>query len=405
MIARVVLCLSFLSQLFLSGVLPEEKNAEIVTNVAATYIYGDSITFTLQVVDPAEISELTLQIEPEAQARRAIPLTPDGSQNIQYQYDLDANPIQPFSRVYYWFEIRYRDGSTRKSPSFWFDYVDDTFLWKTNESDLFVIHYVDQDNSFAQKVQNIARDGLKEATKLLPVVPRIPIQIYLYPDLNSLQTALSKSHQPWVAGHADPELGVILVSLPGTGEESASLERQIPHELMHILQYSVTGASYSNTPTWLLEGMASSVELYPDPDRQRILKTASDTNALIPIETLCLPFSEDAQSAYLAYAESQSFVTYLSQRFGSSSLNRLLSAYANGLDCNSGVKQVYTLTLSQLENDWHQAVFSGKTQSVSYLEYWPVFLLSAIILVSLTLIGIRVIGRRKLYQELTTHGK
>lgn len=405
MIPRMILCLSILGRLLVSGISPEMAGTEIVTNVTANYEFGKNIIFNFQLTQPSEVVQAVLQIEPDTQSRREVPISLNGDASTQLRYDLEANPILPFSRVYYWFEIQYRDGETRKSPSFWFDYVDNTLNWKTSESDLFVIHYVDQDNAFAQQVQNIARDGLKEATKWLPVVPRIPIQIYVYPDMTTLQSALSRSHQPWTAGHADPELGVVLVSLPGTGEESASLERQIPHELMHILQYNVTGSSYSNTPSWLLEGMATAVELYPDPDRQRTLVSANDGNSLTPILELCHPFSDDAEKAYLAYAESYSFVNYLSQRFGSSSLNRLLSAYANGLDCESAVSQVYSLPLNQLESEWKTAEFSGQTKTISYLEYWPVFLISAIILISLLIIAIRALGRKRSISENYSHGK
>ena len=405
MIARALLFLSIIGGLILPGVAPDTVSAEIVANVNTGYEFGSTISFSLQLTHPGDAVQLILMIEPESQGRREIPLALNGEQDIRYIYDLDSNPIRPFSRVYYWFEIQSTDGSTKKSPSYWFDYVDDTFDWKTSESDLFTIHYVDLEQDFIQQVQNTARDGLKEATKILPVVPKIPIQIYLYPDLASLQSAMTRSHQPWAAGHADPELGVVLVSLPGEGEESASLERQIPHELMHILQYSVTGTSYSNAAAWLLEGMASTVELYPDPDRERALGTAYKENNLIPISGLCQPFANDAQSAYLAYAESHSFVSYLSQRFGSSSLDRLLSTYANGLDCNSAVKQVYSLSIDQLDNEWRSAEFEGNAHSLGYLEYWPVFLISAIILVSLAIIGLRAITRHKSRPEVWTDGK
>ena len=68
-----------------------------------------------------------------------------------------------------------------------------------------------------------------------------------------------------MAGHAAPDLGVVLISIPAGPDEGLEMQRQIPHELMHLAQYEVIGENFTNQPYWLIEGMASEAELYPNP--------------------------------------------------------------------------------------------------------------------------------------------
>ncbi len=75
-----------------------------------------------------------------------------------------------------------------------------------------------------------------------------PVIIYVYRDPADLQSALSLVQQSWVAGHANPDLGIILLSIPDSPSQRMELERQIPHELMHLLLYQKTVDSYTSLP-------------------------------------------------------------------------------------------------------------------------------------------------------------
>ena len=81
----------------------------------------------------------------------------------------------------------------------------------------------------------------------------------------------------WVAGHANPDLGVVLVSIAPGENQSMEMERQIPHELAHVLLYRLTGPAYANLPNWLTEGIASQVEGYPNADYTQVLTASAQT--------------------------------------------------------------------------------------------------------------------------------
>ena len=58
----------------------------------------------------------------------------------------------------------------------------------------------------------------------------------------------------WVSGHADPKIGVIMVTASPDLIGRADLERDVPHEIAHIMVYQATRAGYDRMPVWLDEG-------------------------------------------------------------------------------------------------------------------------------------------------------
>jgi hypothetical protein len=70
------------------------------------------------------------------------------------------------------------------------------------------------------------------------------------------------------------------------------------------------------------------------------------------MEELCVPFSPDPRTAVLSYAQSASLVEFIRERYGADGIRRLLSAYAGGASCTSGVEEALSVSFDKLENDW-----------------------------------------------------
>jgi hypothetical protein len=172
----------------------------------------------------------------------------------------------------------------------------------------------------------------------------------------------------------------MVVSLPTVPEQRLEMERQIPHELMHIMLYQKLGTGYPTLPTWLNEGLASMAELYPNPDYIMLLQGAHDNQALLSIASLCNSIPRDASSAYLAYAESTSFTRFLHQRFGTSGLEQLITAYSDGLNCERGVHTAFGSSLSQLEMEWRQEVFQENIAYNAFNNLLPWLVLLIVII-------------------------
>jgi hypothetical protein len=335
----------------------------LVTEVEQQYQFAKNLTIHAVIEDPNSIQKLIMIIRPNGQSSRQVIVTPTSDGRIEIDYNLETDTIEPFNRVFYWFEAELNNGTILSSPSYWFDYVDNRFTWKSNESKLFNIYWVEGDNAFGQKLQDIARDGLERATQLLPVVPELPIIVYVYPDYGSVQSALSLSDQSWVSGHTSENMGVILVEKSLPLSDFTDLERQIPHEIMHILHYQSLGVSYANAPAWLLEGLATETELYPNPDAQRALEVALTNNTIVPISNLCQGFSKDAEEAQLNYAQSASLVKYIREKYGVIVFPEFLDNAKTGVSCGQNVESVLGISSEQLEQNWHQTLLPQDQQN------------------------------------------
>ncbi len=328
------------------------QTTSFITEVAASYQFGSELSINGRVDSGSQNNTIYLVLQPERQTSRQVAIDTRDDLTFAVSYNLKSDPLKPFSRIYYWFQSEGADGTVLTTPSYWFDYFDNRFDWNLLESRLFKVYWTGDDTTAGQIILDIAKDGLEKATKILPVAPQLPISIYAFPDQKSLQDSLSSSNQEWVSGHADPALGVVLVSRSADESSNFGLERQVPHELMHILQYQVTGESYGNAPAWLLEGLATYSETYPNPDLDRTLSQALQTKTIIDFDGLCETFPLQANEANIAYAQSRSFVQYLESTYGSNLFIDILSLSGTGLSCEQTMKQTTGIGLAKLTKNW-----------------------------------------------------
>jgi hypothetical protein len=206
-----------------------------------------------------------------------------------------------------------------------------------------------------------------------------------------MQATLLLSGQEWVAGHADPELGVVLVSLTQGPDQRLEMERQVPHEIMHIMLHRANPEAYDRMPAWFIEGLASITELYPHPDYRTLLEDGYRDGKLLPIESLCQAFPRDAHGALLAYAEAASFTRFLYQQYGREGLASLANSFATTEACEPGVEQALGSSLDQLENQWRREIFDENPwrKAAQSLLPWAVLFLAILVGPFLVLIGRR----------------
>ena len=325
-----------------------------IEDLGVSYHFGEDFTFKARVTSPESINEILLVLSPAGQPASMQRLAFSSSGEVSQTLEAAPLNFRPFSDISYRYKLNLKNGQSINSPSFTFRYIDNRVEWSVQEESDFQVYWYNRDGTFGQVVINVAREGLQQAQTILPETPPSPIRIYVYTSRSDLQSAWSSNNQPWVAGYAEPDLGQVLISIPTGPEQQLELERQIPHEILHILQYQMVGNQYIQQPTWLMEGMASLAELYPNPEYQRVLIASVDNHELLPINSLCQTFPREVSGAFKAYAESESFVRFLYQNYGSSGLEKLVGEYQNGLGCEEGVLSSYGKSLSQLEYRWKQ---------------------------------------------------
>jgi len=344
------------------------QSAVEVTDVQVNYTFGEEIIFAARLHSQSSIRDasLLLLVEGEQQAR-SFPLTVASDGSVQYRYVLQPGTVRPYARVTFWFECSLASGEKVASARYFFKYDDNRYTWQTLQDESLRIHWYSGEAAFGQAALEAARLGLQTMRGLIPVAAGEPIDVYIYASAADVQKALGLNGLTWVSGHASPDLGAVLVSIaPGEGQ-AEELQRQIPHELAHVLLYRMTGPAYNGLPAWLREGLASLAEQIPNNGDSQMLKTASRNKALLPISDLCGLFPQDASGAGLAYAESASFTRYLHATYGTPGLLALIRAYTEGLDCTSGASRAFGLPLSQLDLRWQQAEL-GKNETGIALE-------------------------------------
>ena len=273
-------------------------------------------------------------------------------------------------------------------------YDDGGFDWQTLEAGALRVKWYNGDANFGQAALEAAQAGLQSIRTLMPLDLAQPIEVFIYANADDLRGTLAPGGQDWVAGHANPALGVVMVVIEPGAEQSILMEQRIPHELMHVLLYRRLGAGYHNIPAWLREGMAALAEIYPNPDYDLVLADAGANDRLTPLKDLCASFPAKAGAAFLAYAESRSFTTYLHNTYGSSGLLSLVGYYANGVDCERGTERAFGTSLSRLELNWRESVLGQQAIGFALRNMSPYLVLLCLILF-VPLIGVLNMMRRK----------
>jgi hypothetical protein len=376
-----IVLLSILSNFLFHGYAENSNTVTELTNVQTQYQFGDSLSVQAHYDFPTDLRQAVLHFQTATGSSSQFPITISSDGLLQSQISLTDQIFLPFSRVYYWFTLTNKVGTSFTSPSYWFDYVDNRFVWQSNQTKWFNIFWVNGDVSYGEKLQQIALSGLKTATQTLPVTPNLPISIYVYPNAQNVQEILTNTNPDWVAGEAFPQVNLILVSASSDLNSTQDLERQIPHEFTHLLEYSLTRQNYSGSPSWLLEGLATNAETYPNSDYSRILQKAGKSQSLIPMDQLCHSFSPDAEKAALSYAQSSSFVQYLTATYGNEKLMQLLQTPGSGLDCSQLVDNIYGVSLDSLDSNWQKTTFTQPAINNDIFQYWPILAVLIILIV------------------------
>lgn len=379
---------------------PQVQGGFDVSNVGIAYNFGQQITFSARLISTSgsPITQATISFrDVNEQNTRVAPLTINPDNTTSFQYDASQNVLPPFAAIVFSYQATFANGAAAASVPFYFRYEDNRFTWKSATDGTVSAHWYIGGDAFGHAALDAARVSLQNIRQLMNVSPDSPpLDVYVYANAADLQSALTLGGKQWIAGHADPALGVVMVSVTPGDSQTIELQRQIPHELAHVMLYRNIGdAGYNRLPAWLNEGIASTAELYPNPDYARALTQASRNNTLIPFADLCGSFPADSGGAFLAYAQSESFVRYLRSTYGDTGLNALTRSYADGLDCDLGAMRALGTPLGQLDTRWRESALGQNVNGVALSNMLPYIILLALVLIVPVWGALAVIIERK----------
>lgn len=356
----------------------------------AVYSFAQQVTFTLQATSDTEITRIYLFFRATGDERtesREIDIEPAREISVDYVHDLRLSPLPPFATVAFWWQIDDAAESRLITEHQHFEYTDNRFAWEQLGADELTVHWIEGhgDAVFGQAGLDISQASLARINAELRAPVPESVDIYIYDSQNNLDAAMVLTGRDWVAGQARPELGVIVIAIPHEEGYTSAMKRYIPHEITHLLVYQmVTPASYRYVPEWLDEGLATANEQLPNPDYDVMIHKASEQGQLLSLQSLCVPFSPDPDTAFLSYAQSGSVIQFIRERYGAEGMRALLAAYADGASCAGGVRSALNTSLSSLETAWRaslepQAPWRAWVDQVgTWMGLWLLSLLVAI---------------------------
>jgi hypothetical protein len=325
--------------------------------------YGESLTFSVRTTAPAVLmnAHLTIRIlNRNADYRIPVSIKAGSTVNIDYRVLAEEIDLLPATTLTYFWEFQDDAGQNYQTAPVMQRYGDSQVPWEWAErrSGQIVMLSAIQDDIIEQAVLDVATRSLSSSTELLGTSIDGDVVIYVYPGLASMANSLRKHQtvvQDWVAAYAIPQQQTIFISAEPGPDALINLEKDLPHEMMHLAVYAASGGNIGTVPGWLNEGLALQADAAnTDPTLQDVLGKAIASRVLLSLATLCAPnFSTlPPRDAALAYSQSGSIVKYIVQRYGASQISALVKAYGTGLTCSQGTELVLGISLNELETQW-----------------------------------------------------
>lgn len=349
---RLYVLLALLPWLFAAV---QNAHQPIASQSQAEYEFGQAFHFSLLVQGSSPISSVTLFFRTaDMPVTTTVPIAIEPALEIRATHTVELTQFRPapFTTVSYWWQVSDTAGNVLDIPLQTFAYEDDRFDWRQMARENIVVRWTYDDAALGQTALDIINNSLPAQTAVIPVELPDPLRIYIYPSAADLQSSLRLTGRDWVGGHANPELGVILVTAPNSRTAAVDLRRTIPHELTHLMLYQATGLAYSNLPAWFDEGLAAIMEDNPNPNEGVVLEEAVSAGTTIPFTQLCAAFPSDGRQALLAYAQSASLMRYIQSEYGNGRITQMVQAFADGADCDSVTTRVLGVSLAQLNENW-----------------------------------------------------
>jgi hypothetical protein len=164
-----------------------------------------------------------------------------------------------------------------------------------------------------------------------------------------------------IAGLAVPTESRIVLFAPALSSRPDRIRSVLLHEMVHLHVHAATARADLSPPRWLDEGLAMWISGTWDlgfdwrSNESSLLTDASAAGTLLPFEKLDSSFPEGPFFA-LAYAQSYSFVSWLTEQHGEDSLRSLLRGLDRNLSFNDAFAAATGTSFPDAERDWRRSI-------------------------------------------------
>ncbi len=187
------------------------------------------------------------------------------------------------------------------------------------------------------------------------------VKIILYKSHNDFQqTNVIESYLPeGVGGVTELYKNRVVIPFEGSYDQ---LRHVLHHELVHAVMndmlyggsiQSIISGQVVPVPTWFAEGLAEYFSMRWDTRADMILRDATMTGYLPPIQYL---------SYYMAYQGGQSVFRYIARKYGNEKISEILHKLKGSFRFEGAFKSALGIKLDELSENWQKQMRK---------EYWP----------------------------------
>jgi hypothetical protein len=349
----------------------QAQSAGISLDDSVTASFPDYIEFDLTIETDILITDIRLHYTVERdgfaevthEVNVGVPLPYQAEMDVYWQWDMRTTGTLPSGTVIeYWWTLEDVNGDNYQTDIDRVTFNDTNYSWRNVTEGNITLYWYSGDENFAAELMQTCQDGLVRLGEDTGSYLEEPIRIYIYSSSTALQNAMVFA-QEWTGGVAYPAYGVIAIGISNFNIEWG--KSALVHELAHLVTYQMTSNPYNDIPVWLDEGISMYAEGELDDSYEDYLREAAIYGTLISVQSLCSPFSADANKTYLSYAESYSFVAFLIESYGQEKMSRLLAVFKNGSTYDNALLTVYGFDMDGLNDLWQEYM------AVLYLSGFP----------------------------------
>ena len=341
-----------------SGAVAQETIA--VHDTSVTFSFPEAINFHVSASGPdpivrAELRYIAPQLACGNVVATGLPAFTLGTDvDITWEWDLlERGGLPVGANVRYQWVLEDASGRSIETPEETIVFEDPRFDWRIAETNRVAVHWYFGDVSFANDLLRTAEAGLDQLEANTGATPSDRVHIYLYEDAGTLQSALAFPTQ-WTGGIAFSPFGLVAIGVGPSNLEWG--RRAMVHEMTHVVIYQATFTCGTFIPAWLNEGLAMFNEGPTEAPFRRALQTAVDRDEAYALRSLAGGFPNDPNEAILAYAQSESLVTYMVEEFGAGRMQTLFEVFRDLGTINAAMEQVYGFDQEGLNRRWRESV-------------------------------------------------
>ena len=334
---------------------------DIVKNYNVTSEIPEGIKFSIELLNYDEIDDIQVKFKI------------DGRNSFQYEYlklPKDNNLIEhffstlqssryvpPASKIEYYFEIFFKDGSTFRTEIKNDILLDSRFEWDLVQGDIVDVYFHGPVSRRAKNVLEACDKSVNDISNLLGVDSNKRISLVMYNNYSEMFDVVVKKSQTQAGsliteGQAFSTENIVIVD--GGARSALGVAT---HEITHIIVSRATKDSYVGVPLWLNEGLAEYGNIEQDSGYDRYLEWAVDTNRLFPFSSLNR-FPGNPNLTLVAYGQSKSFIEFLVKEYPEENMKNLMKEISGRKSIDDSFISSYGKNLNDLESEWKSTLLS-----------------------------------------------